>query len=282
MGKWKKTIQWLFVFAFVLSAACSKNPQLPSIDYNPQLVLFGVLAPGTYTLSETAFTKPLRYNFFVVQRTYKQRERLLLLPMENVTVWVDSVQMQKVGDLKQGIVSPSGNEVDMKTPIYSFNQKEFRIQALKTYTVRVSATGYKTISATTVVPEKPVILEPVDSTFSAGQKTIQIKWKKAEGAAGYRVLIWCGRQKLRWPCEEQWLNATVNTYIINLEDYYFPESNYTFEVDVQAIDRNYVNYLSLKENFFSACLTESSFNVMNGMGVLGALNQARKEITITK
>ncbi len=282
MRKKKRLFGPILVLILMWGAACSNNPQLPSVDYKPQLVLFGILAPGTYTLSETAFIKPLRYNFFVVQRTFKQRERLLLLPMNNVSIWVDSVQMEKVGELKQNTYSANGGSFAMKTPIYSFDQKTFPIQANKTYTVRASAPRYLPISASTVVPEKPVILEPADSTVSFSQKTIRLKWGKTKGAAGYHVMVWCGKEKLRWPCDEGWLNAARNTYVINLEDYYFPNSLDTLEVAVQALDQNYVNYLSLRDNFFSTCLTQSSFQVKNGLGVLGSLNETRRRFFIVK
>ncbi len=269
------------VFSMILGAACSKTPQLPSTCYNPQLVLFGVLAPGNYEISTKEFYTALRYNFFVVQRTYRQGERLLLLPMTNVKIYLDSIQMKKVGDLREGTDSPDGHYVLMKTPIYSFDQKAYAIQPGKRYTVRVTAPGYQPISATTVVPQKPIIVEPTDSTISVSKEKVTLKWKMASGTAGYRVQVWCHENHGGWPCDEKWLNSTVNTYVIEME-YLTRSPGDTIWVDVQALDQNYVNYLSQRESFFSTCLTQSDFDVKNGYGVLGSLNAARKRLLITK
>ena len=279
----KKITQIIFglLGAAVFGLACSQNPQLPSEKYQPQLVVFGVLAPGSYSLPQKFLYPTLRYNFLVVQRTLKKNERLILLPMTQAHIFLDSIQLEKVGDFRQGIYTPQGGEFEATTPIYSFDQKKNPVQAGKTYTVRVTAAGYEPISASTTVPEKPVILEPATSTISLASGRVHVKWKKAAGAAGYRIEIRRSQSIAYIAEDEEWLDKNTNHYDIFFSDF-SPMVGDTLWLDVQAVDQQYVHYFSLREKFFSACLTQKDFNVKNGLGVLGSLNQDQKVIVFTQ
>ena len=89
----KFKILFLFLLIGFAVSQCSKNPQLPSIHYKPELVVFGILSPGSYEFKGNIIDNSLSRNFFVVQRTYQMDEKLVLQNFDSVSIFIDSVRL---------------------------------------------------------------------------------------------------------------------------------------------------------------------------------------------
>lgn len=260
---------------------CSKNPQLPSIHYKPELVVFGILSPGSYEFKGKTLDGSLGRNFFVVQRTYQMDEKLVLQNFDSVSIFIDSVKLFPVGYVKREFYIQDSNyqSASDSTRVYSFDQKKFAIKPNMNYALRVNVPNYGSLRANTLVPDSPAILLPED-TVSYSQKSITVKWTPVESVGGYRVciLVKDKRSNEEWPLIENEVSPETQQYVVNLEPLWDLNHLETISVEVQALDENYANYLSLRNLFFSNCLTKDNFNVKGGYGLFGSMASTKKTL----
>ena len=281
---WKRLkILFFFLPIGLVNIQCSKNPQLPSIHYKPELVVFGILSPGSYEFKGNIIDNSLSRNFFLVQRTYQMDEKLVLQNFDSVSIFIDSVRLFPVGYVKRESYDASSEyqPVVDSARVYSFDQKKFSIQPNTNYALRVNVPGYASLRANTHVPNVPTILSPED-TVSLSQKSFTVKWTPVESVGGYRVSVlvkdeWSNEE---WAAIEGEVSAETHQYVINLGQLWFSKSLKKISVEVQALDENYANYLSLRNLFFSNCLTKKNFNVQGGYGLFGSMASARKTIIL--
>ena len=281
---WKRfKLLFLFLLIGFTVSQCSKNPQLPSIHYKPELVVFGILSPGSYEFKGNIIDNSLSRNFFVVQRTYQMDEKLVLQNFDSVSIFIDSVKLFPVGYVKRESYDPSSTyqPVVDSARVYSFDQKKFSIQSNTNYTLRVNVPNYASLRADTHVPNAPTILSPKD-TVSRSQKNFRVKWTPVESVGGYRVSIlvkdeWSNGE---WAAIEYEVGPETHQYIINLQRFWDFRNLKKISIEVQALGENYANYLSLRNLLFSNCLTKENFNVEGGYGLFGAMASAKKTIIL--
>ncbi|NOY78173.1 MAG: DUF4249 family protein [Calditrichaeota bacterium] len=262
---------------------CSKNPQLPSIHYNPELVVFGILSPGSYQFKGGIIENSLSRNFFVVQRTYQMDEKLVFQKLPSVDIFIDSVKLFPVGYAKRESYDPNGpfsTRID-SVRVYSFDQKKFPIHEGQTYTLRVNVPGFTSLRAITRVPDAPVIYSPKDTVYLS-EKQFVVKWTPVEPVGGYRfsVLVkdmWSAEE---WPVIEDEVSRNTHHYVVDLKRIWPYEGLRKISIEVQALDENYADYISLRNLIFSNCLTKENFNVEGGYGLFGSMASDKKTIIL--
>ncbi|GBE27516.1 hypothetical protein BMS3Bbin03_01443 [bacterium BMS3Bbin03] len=276
---------FVFLVYFIGSIQCSKNPQLPSTHYKPELVVFGILAPGQYKFKgETKNFYHLNPNFFMVQRTFQIGEKLVFRNFDSVSVFIDSLQLHPAGYAGQAVYDRDsfGEAID-SVRVYSFDQETFRIKAGQVYTLRVIVPGFHALRARTQVPGVPVIRTPADSVISVKNR-LTIEWAPVGNAGGYRVLLYPGKSREDNPFSEfeDEVGPENHRYVIDGSQLEWLPREGFMTIEIQAIDQNYTRYLSLRNLFFSNCLTQQNFNVEGGYGVFGSLSLSRKTLYIRR
>jgi len=269
--------------AGVIGSQCSKNPQLPSIHYKPELVVFGILSPGSYEFRGGINENSLSRNFFVVQRTYQMDEKLVFQDLHSVDISIDSVKLFPVGYVKRESYDPNAPYSIMvdSARVYSFDQKKFPIRSGKIYTLHVNVPGYPSLRAVTRVPNAPAIYSPKDTVY-VSQKSFIAKWTPVEPVGGYRfsVLVKDTWSDEEWPVIEDEVSRETYQYVVNLERIWQWESLQKISIEVQALDENYADYISLRNLIFSNCLTKENFNVEGGYGLFGSMTSDKKTIIL--
>jgi len=224
----------LFLLALLLVPSCEKSP---SEGFTPVLNVHGLLQPGN------------TYRQIQVDRTYAIGESSgQWFSAARVQIWRGSDTWDFAYDQHSSYRS--------RTTI--------PVQSYDTFELQVSAPGFDTVRAKTVVPDTFSIIAPRDGdTVSVADVLL---WTRSRNCAGY--LLTYGDT---WSGAPWFIGALPDSLAGRLPLFFFagvPEQPYTLHL--LALDTNYFNWMRMAAADTAGLKQDQGSRLVGGLGVLGS------------
>jgi hypothetical protein len=275
-----------FIFTF---NSCEEKIELDIPNQTSRIVVQGILSPGENTTID-------------IRRSYTIKDRMNDDHMTNQQIINPYISLYKVSQLIGNFIVDPLNDLN-----YNLNYSDFK--AGEKYTLIGNATGYPSIKAEAVIPDKPEVtitnfafsgpeydlkfsmnVNIKDSpnqenyysiSISANQYPIYLGNDSEEENSDPSVTVVNGIYLIN----DKLFNGTSKTIIVNSNSYtYFGIKSKQIDsliVDCKAITKDYYDYMITtgKQNYndfdFFAEPVLIKHNITGGFGVLGASNKVR-------
>lgn len=225
----------------VLQLSCTHdNPMRPSLDYESEIVVFGLLL---MTERDTGRQKTVR-----IERSYKVTDYLPDYPegraIKDAIVYIESAnQRVRFEHLFAGT--------------YSDVKGELNLIPGEVYTLDITLTDGHKITSQCVMPDRPTILYPTANTPVKAYQPLTVHWQHARFAHRYQIAV------------EEIANGFQFSLFSDsdreeLYAFLFARPNY-YTLKVASLDQNYYDYLRSRSN------REPILRINGALGVFGAI-----------
>ncbi len=237
----KKTVHILASALLLLSFfACEiEEVAAPKLEYDPEIVVFGLLLYNEYDEFQTTIR---------IEHAYDITDTL---PEDSEKRAVKDAQV---------FVETSTQRVEYEHTFNS-NYQDIRGQLERipgeTYKLDITLADGRKITSQCILPDKPLITSPALDTSVEAYKPLTVTWQRDEFAHRYQVSV-----------EEDFDSFYFDEFSATTEEEIFffvlaPPGRYYLKV--ASLDQNYYDYLR------SARSRESGSNVNGALGVFGAI-----------
>jgi hypothetical protein len=228
------SIVTIFLVVLIMLSACSNdNPTVPTIDYEPEVNVFGLLILNRQQ-------KTIR-----VEQTYKVTDYFPdFRGVEDAKVWIHSktqnVQFEHLFN---------GN--------YSDKYQELLLVAGETYLLDITMANGKKITSECVVPAPPQILSPNDNEAVTAFQALDVHWKRGEFSERYQIAV-----------DDEFRNFKFSNYSDSTYSHLFPfifAKSGRYNLKIASMDKNYWDHLRTGDS------RQPVLNISGAIGVFGAI-----------
>ena len=228
------SVLMLIIAGLLLWLGCnSDNPTEPSIDYESELNVFGMLILNRQQ-------KTIR-----IERTYKVTENFPgFRGVADAEVWVRTKnQNVKFAHLFNGN--------------YSDIENALKLVVGETYMLDVTMPDGHKVTSECVMPAPPIILSPNNDEAVSAFQPLNVFWERGDFAYRYEIAV-----------DDEFRNFRFNAFSDSTHAQLFPfifANNGRYNLKIASLDKNYWDHLR------SSSRREPLLNIKGALGVFGAI-----------
>ncbi|MBN1482017.1 DUF4249 family protein [candidate division KSB1 bacterium] len=225
----------------VLLLTCTRdNPTTPNLDYESEIVVFGLLL---MTERDSGQQKTVR-----IERSYKVTDYLPDYPedraIKDALVYVES-RNQRV------------KFEHLFASTYSDVEEKLQLVPGELYTLNITLTDGHKITSQCLMPDRPTILFPTANTPVKAYQPLTVQWEHARFAHRYQIAIEDNVDGFQFSILSDSDQEELYAFLFARPNHYI--------LKVASLDQNYYDYLRSRSN------REPILRIDGALGVFGAI-----------